>query len=128
VREYCASTFVLVSVHVQVELKINETIVEGANNDNYGYMSYLCNRIGFGESSKRTWMQLIAHFPDTPGFLDSSDPQLNRGFESRMDLTSNSREVTTVGALMLHSGESQKLLPPVSSVILFSLPQIVASP
>jgi len=62
----------------QVELRINDAIVEGATNDNYGYMSYACNRLGFGASSIDTWMQLIGHYPDTPGFYESADPLHNK--------------------------------------------------
>jgi len=122
--------------HLQVEYRLNDSIIEGGTSNNYHYMSYACSRLGYGAGSVATWLQLQGHYPDTAGFYESSDPKLNkqvnahimyaymlhacffcrvacRGFQSRMDMCANSRQITTVGALMLHSCESKKHLPPV---------------
>lgn len=88
------------SMFSDVMLTLSNNVVEGGDH-HYPYKAYLTNLLMHGEGSKKTQLAGSCWYKDTAGKMNSGTATENKGFDSRKDLTSLSKEVELCGPLLL---------------------------
>ena len=86
------------SLFSQVDVLLNGTLVTPSENT-YPYRAYIESTLNYGREAKTTHLTSALYYQDTPGHLESMNPNTNNGFKQRKNLASQGRSVDMIGRL-----------------------------
>ena len=100
------------SMFNNVSLLLNDVPVTQSN-VNYAYRSYLTKVLSYGAEAGKSYLQSEGFFKDTAGHMDTlavGNNYPNKGYKSRKELVSESREVELKGRLHVDMFQQGRLL------------------
>ena len=97
------------SLFSQVDVLLNDVLVTPSENT-YPYRAYIESTLNYGLEAKSTHLTAALYYKDTPGKLNSVDPDENEGFQKRQEKASVGRGVDMMGRLHCDVFHQQRYL------------------